>query len=48
MKMELVACEILQTPIVLYYVLLEYLFESVTEASYLGRETNKAVSKKIK
>jgi hypothetical protein len=46
--MELVACEILQISIVMYSVLLEYLFESVTEASHLGRETNKVVSKKIK
>jgi hypothetical protein len=48
MKMELVACEILQISIVLYSILLECLFESVTEASHLGRETNKVVSKKIK
>jgi hypothetical protein len=33
---------------VLYSVLLECLFESVTEVSHLERETNKAVSKKIK
>jgi hypothetical protein len=48
MKMELVACEILQISIVLYSVLLECLFESVTEASHSGRETNETVSKKIK
>jgi hypothetical protein len=48
MKMELVACEILQISIVLYYVLLKCLFESVTKASYPGRDTNKVVSKKIK
>jgi hypothetical protein len=48
MKMELVACEILQTSIVSYSVLLECLFESVMEASHPGRETNKVVSKKIK
>jgi hypothetical protein len=47
MKMGLVACEILQISIVLYSILLEFLFESVTEASHLGRETNKAVSKKL-
>jgi hypothetical protein len=47
MKMELVACEILQISIVLYSVLLECLFESVTEASHPRRETNKVVSKKI-
>jgi hypothetical protein len=45
--MELVACEILQIPIVMYSVLLECLFESVTEAFHPGREKNKAVSKKI-
>jgi hypothetical protein len=45
MKMELVTCEILQISIVLYSVLLECLFKSVTEASHLGRETNKIVSK---
>jgi hypothetical protein len=48
MKMELVAYEILQISIVLYSVLLEYLFESITEASHPERETNKVVSKKIK
>jgi hypothetical protein len=48
MKMELVACEILQIPIVLYSVPLECLFEFVTEVSHLGRKTNKDVSKKIK
>jgi hypothetical protein len=48
MKMELVACEILQISIVLYSVLLECLFEYVTEASHPRRETNKIVSKKIK
>jgi hypothetical protein len=48
MKMELVACEILQISIVLYSVLLECLFESVTEVSHPGRETNKVVSKKLK
>jgi hypothetical protein len=47
MKIELVPCEILQITIVLYSVLLECLFESVTEVSHLGRETNKVVSKKI-
>jgi hypothetical protein len=46
MKMELVVCEIIQISIALYSVLLECLFESVTEASHLGRETNKVVSKK--
>jgi hypothetical protein len=48
MKMELVACEILQISIVLYSVLLECLFEYITEAPHPGRETNKVVSKKIK
>jgi hypothetical protein len=48
MKMELVACEILQISIVLYSVLLECLFEFVMEASHPGRETNKVVSKKIR
>jgi hypothetical protein len=48
MKMELVACEILQISIVLYPILLECLFESVTKASHLGREINKVVSKKSK
>ena len=48
MKMKLVACVILQISIVLYSILLECLFESVTEASYPGRETNKVVSKKSK
>jgi hypothetical protein len=48
MKMELVACEILQISIVMYSVLLKYLFESVTEASHPERKTNKVVSKKIK
>jgi hypothetical protein len=47
MKMELVACEILQISIVLYSILLECLFESVTEASHPRGETNKVVSKKI-
>jgi hypothetical protein len=37
MKMELVACEILQISTVMYYVLLECLFEYVTEASHPGR-----------
>jgi hypothetical protein len=46
MKMELVACEILQISIVLHSVLLECLFESIMEAPHPGRETNKAVSKK--
>jgi hypothetical protein len=46
MKMELVACEILQISIVLYSVMLECLFESIMEASHSGRETNKVVSKK--
>jgi hypothetical protein len=45
---KLVACEILQISIVLYSVLMECLFEYVTEASHPGRETNKVVSKKIK
>jgi hypothetical protein len=45
MKMELVACEILQISIMLYSVLLKCLFKSVTEASHLGRKTNKVVSK---
>jgi hypothetical protein len=48
MKMELVACEILQISIMLYSVLLECLFKYVTEASHPRREANKAVSKKIK
>jgi hypothetical protein len=48
MKIELVACEILQISIVMYSALLECLFESFTEASHPGRETNKVVSKKIK
>jgi hypothetical protein len=46
MKMELVACEILQISILLYSILLECLFESVTEASHPERETNKVVRKK--
>jgi hypothetical protein len=45
MEMELVTCEILQISIMLYSVLLKCLFESVMEASYLRRETNKVVSK---
>jgi hypothetical protein len=44
MKMELVACVILQISIVLYSALLECLFKSVTETSYPRRETNKDVS----
>jgi hypothetical protein len=48
MKMEFVACKILQISIVLYSIMLECLFESVMEASHPGRETNKVVSKKIK
>jgi hypothetical protein len=48
MKMELVACEILQISFVLYSVMLECLLESVTEASHPGRETNKVVSRKNK
>jgi hypothetical protein len=47
MKMELVSCEILEIFIVLYSVLLECLFEYVTEASHPRRETNKVVSKKM-
>jgi hypothetical protein len=44
MKIEFVAREILQISIVLYFVLLECLFESVTEAFHPGRKTNKVVS----
>jgi hypothetical protein len=43
MKMELVPCEMLQISIVLYSVMLECLFESLTEAFHPGRETNKVV-----